>query len=440
MATGISVDQTLGRLSTWLSGAAFTGLVALAHLPGRQIDPPPAAPQHSAEVKTPAPAVVPPVSAEATVANADASSAQGPPPVPGPPRVMQPSSIASAPSAPPERVATPPATTAPSAQAPAAPVSSTAASPGNTQATATTPAAAPPNAPPPDTWSAEELNAGLRQCLELLAPAAVEMELEEPMRRGACGTPAPLALRSVGGVQKVEFSPPPTMNCRLAASLSTWVDKVLQPAAQQVFGSRVTRIVGASSYSCRNIYNNPKLTLSEHATGNAVDISAFVMADGRTVTVAKGWGPTERDITAARKKAAEKEAAKPKAPADGKGASEPPAGDKPAEGEAGKRANSKDGSVQKVDYRRPAAKPAAKDGAKPSEDPKGPAAANRAAAGGTDANLKPATTKEAVFLKRLHEGSCAVFATVLGPEANEAHRDHFHLDMKVRRSSRGICH
>lgn len=440
MATGISVDQTLGRLSTWLSGAAFTGLVALAHLPGRQVDPPPPAPQHSAEVKTSAPAVVPPVSAEAAVANADASSAQGPPPVPGPPRVMQPSSIASASPAPPERVATPPATTAPSAQAPAAPVSSTAASPGNTQATATTPAAAPPNAPPPDTWSAEELNAGLRQCLELLAPAAVEMELEEPMRRGACGTPAPLALRSVGGVQKVEFSPPPTMNCRLAASLSTWVDKVLQPAAQQVFGSRVTRIVGASSYSCRNIYNNPKLTLSEHATGNAVDISAFVMADGRTVTVAKGWGPTERDITAARKKAAEKEAAKPKAPADGKGASEPPAGDKPAEGEAGKRANSKDGSVQKVDYRRPATKPAAKDGAKAPEDPKGPAAANRAAAGGTDANLKPATTKEAVFLKRLHEGSCAVFATVLGPEANEAHRDHFHLDMKVRRSSRGICH
>ena len=52
----------------------------------------------------------------------------------------------------------------------------------------------------------------------------------------------------------------------------------------------------------------------------------------------------------------------------------------------------------------------------------------------------PATTKEATFLKRLHGGSCTVFATVLGPEANEAHRDHFHLDMKVRRTSRGVCH
>ena len=47
---------------------------------------------------------------------------------------------------------------------------------------------------------------------------------------------------------------------------------------------------------------------------------------------------------------------------------------------------------------------------------------------------------EATFLKRLHGGSCTVFATVLGPEANEAHRDHFHLDMKERRSGSGVCH
>ena len=433
MATGISVDQTLGRLSTWLSGAAFTGLVALAHLPVRQMDPPPSALQRPAEVKPPASAVVPPASAVVAPASAEAAPKHARDSAEQPSPVMQPSSIASASPAP--ESAAPAATSAPAVQAPGAPVSGATSptSPQGAQGQAAT-ATSPANSPAPETWSAEELNAGLRQCLELLAPAAVEMELEEPMRHGACGTPAPLALRSVGAAQKVEFSPSPTMNCRLAASLSTWVDKVLQPTAQQVFGSRVTRIVGASSYSCRNIYNNPKLTLSEHATGNAVDISAFMMADGRTITVAKGWGPTERDITAARKKAAEKEAVKPKPPADAKGASgQPSAGEKPAAGEAGKRANPKEGSLQKADYRRPTAK----DGGKVSEDSKATAGK---AAGGEEASLKPATTKEAVFLKRLHEGSCAVFATVLGPEANEAHRDHFHLDMKVRRSSRGICH
>ena len=56
------------------------------------------------------------------------------------------------------------------------------------------------------------------------------------------------------------------------------------------------------------------------------------------------------------------------------------------------------------------------------------------------ATVVAATTAEATFLKRLHKGACATFGTVLGPEANEAHRDHFHLDVKARRSSRGVCH
>ena len=37
------------------------------------------------------------------------------------------------------------------------------------------------------------------------------------------------------------------------------------------------------------------------------------------------------------------------------------------------------------------------------------------------------------FLKRIHHEACGMFGTVLGPEANEAHREHLHLDMKVRR-------
>ena len=42
---------------------------------------------------------------------------------------------------------------------------------------------------------------------------------------------------------------------------------------------------------------------------------------------------------------------------------------------------------------------------------------------------------EADFLHRLHKGACSVFGTVLGPEANEAHRDHFHFDLATRRRS-----
>jgi hypothetical protein len=33
------------------------------------------------------------------------------------------------------------------------------------------------------------------------------------------------------------------------------------------------------------------------------------------------------------------------------------------------------------------------------------------------------------FLRALHDRSCALFRGVLGPEYNELHHDHFHLDM-----------
>lgn len=292
---------------------------------------------------------------------------------------------------------------------------------------------------PPDVWTPEEQAANLRSCVQLLAPAVVNVELEEPMKRGQCGTAAPLVLRSVGAAEKVEFTPAPTMNCRLAASLGEWVEKVLQPAAQQALGSRIKRIIGSSSYSCRNIYNNPKLTLSEHATGNAIDIAGFVTTDGRTIMVAKGWGPTDRDIVAAKKKAAAQAGKKdPAAPAgepvdnakDGEKSDEtgddkakrpgPAAAAKsPSIAEAGKKASAKEkGQLVKANFKREDAEAGA---SRP-----GP--------------LAPAGTKEAAFLKRLHGGSCTLFTTVLGPEANEAHRDHFHLDMKVRRTGARVCH
>lgn len=37
------------------------------------------------------------------------------------------------------------------------------------------------------------------------------------------------------------------------------------------------------------------------------------------------------------------------------------------------------------------------------------------------------------FLHDIHTGACQMFGTTLGPEANSAHKNHFHLDMKERR-------
>ena len=54
----------------------------------------------------------------------------------------------------------------------------------------------------------------------------------------------------------------------------------------------------AGSYSCRPQNNRRGAKLSEHSFGNALDIMAFHLADGREVTVLKGWrgNPREQDF------------------------------------------------------------------------------------------------------------------------------------------------
>ena len=50
----------------------------------------------------------------------------------------------------------------------------------------------------------------------------------------------------------------------------------------------------------------------------------------------------------------------------------------------------------------------------------------------------PGSIPRAQFLRGIHQSACRIFGTTLGPEANEAHRNHFHFDMFPRRNG-GYC-
>ena len=63
----------------------------------------------------------------------------------------------------------------------------------------------------------------------------------------------------------------------------------MQPAAQKWFGQPVVEIKQISAYSCRGMNGQPGARISEHAFGNALDIAAFVLADGHRITVKDGW-------------------------------------------------------------------------------------------------------------------------------------------------------
>ena len=165
--------------------------------------------------------------------------------------------------------------------------------------------------------------------------------------RSALGGPRPCgAIRPLyvsAAVQgSVSLKPQATLSCPMVPATDHWVRTAVLPAARHYFGMDVVELQVAASYSCRPRNGIAGGQLSEHGHANALDISSFLLADGRRVSVLAGWN----------------------------------------------------GSVD-----------------------------------------------ERAFLRAVHKGACRTFTTVLGPNANAFHRDHFHLDLARhgRSASVRIC-
>lgn len=92
-----------------------------------------------------------------------------------------------------------------------------------------------------------------------------------------------------GAIGSAAVTPQATLACPIVSALDQWVGIAVQPAAMRWFGQPVAEIKQISAYSCRGMNGNPRARISEHAFGNALDIAAFVLADGRKVTVKDGW-------------------------------------------------------------------------------------------------------------------------------------------------------
>jgi hypothetical protein len=91
------------------------------------------------------------------------------------------------------------------------------------------------------------------------------------------------------------LTPPATLACPIVSALDHWVSEGVQPAAMRWFGTPVTEIKQISAYSCRGMVGSGGSGISEHAFGNAIDIAAFTLSDGRRVTVEAGWHGTPEE-------------------------------------------------------------------------------------------------------------------------------------------------
>ncbi len=102
----------------------------------------------------------------------------------------------------------------------------------------------------------------------------------------ACGVRNAWRLSSINGVR---LSQPAVVNCAVANTMSQWITQSLQPAAESRLGERVTEITVPSAYACRTRNSVRGAKISEHAFGNAMDVSGFKLESGDYVAVEQGW-------------------------------------------------------------------------------------------------------------------------------------------------------
>jgi len=93
----------------------------------------------------------------------------------------------------------------------------------------------------------------------------------------------------------VEVKPTATLACPIVSALDRWFANAVQPAARKWFNQPVVEIKQISAYSCRGMNGQAGAPISEHAFGNALDIAAFVLADGHRITVKGGWKGTPEE-------------------------------------------------------------------------------------------------------------------------------------------------
>ena len=178
------------------------------------------------------------------------------------------------------------------------------------------------------------LPAAEAQCRRDLRRLKVQFTPVPSVRQGgSCGIVNPVRVTALS--KRIRLEPAATMNCPTALAAARWAHREVAPAARRRYGSNVSAVKHMSAYSCRTIRGTGRV--SEHGKGNALDVGAVVLANGRTIKVRR------KGFFAFREKS---------------------------------------------------------------------------------------------FMRAIREGACRHFTTVLGPGSDRDHADHFHFDLKPRRSGR----
>ncbi|GAB4355474.1 MAG: hypothetical protein Kow0026_14660 [Oricola sp.] len=122
------------------------------------------------------------------------------------------------------------------------------------------------------------------QCRKRLKRLGVQFRDIPRIRDSAsCGIDWPVEVTSLG--RSIRLAPAAKLNCAMAEEAALWAQRDLAPAARTRYLSGIAEVRQMSSYSCRKIAG--LRTWSEHSKGNALDIGAIKLKNGRVIDVHK---------------------------------------------------------------------------------------------------------------------------------------------------------
>ena len=142
-------------------------------------------------------------------------------------------------------------------------------------------------------------------CRTALAASQVEAAWIGTATEGGCRVAATVRLKSVASpVGAVAYPQGPVLRCDFAVRLGKWTREVAAPVAAAHLGRPLEAVITGPGLVCRNRVGGAEAKVSEHARGNAIDITGLRLADARAVAVGAGGGADAELVVATLRAAA----------------------------------------------------------------------------------------------------------------------------------------
>ncbi|MEY4953664.1 MAG: hypothetical protein RL299_2088, partial [Pseudomonadota bacterium] len=140
------------------------------------------------------------------------------------------------------------------------------------------------------------VNPEAQACMaDLGSRAAAFTPLPDTYYGAGCSAVGAVKLASLrSDTKRLKLSNLGPMTCTLADTFAGWARFGVDRAAQQILGSPLVKIETMGTYNCRSIAGSSRL--SGHARAQAIDVSGFVLADGRRITVEGNWDDKSPEV------------------------------------------------------------------------------------------------------------------------------------------------